>query len=61
MANRHREFNDRDWRKTLITKLATQIGMARCQAAFRHVGESEWARLDRIQLQLSELLQEAGR
>jgi pyruvate/oxaloacetate carboxyltransferase len=60
MANNRGEINDRERRKALITKLATRIGMARCQAAFRHLGEHEWARLDRLQLQLNELQQEAA-
>jgi hypothetical protein len=60
MANRHREFNDHERRKALIAKLATRIGMILCQADFRHLGESEWIRLDRMRLQLNELRVEAG-
>jgi hypothetical protein len=60
MANNRREINDHDRRKTAIAKLATRIGTALCQSTYRHLGESEWARLDRMRLQLSELRAEAG-
>ena len=60
MANNRREINDRDRRKALITKLATRIGMTLCQSEFRHLGENEWARLDRMRLELGALRAEAG-
>jgi hypothetical protein len=59
MANDHRKINDHDRRKALIAKLATRIGTALCQSTYRHLGESEWARLDRMRLQLSELRETA--
>jgi hypothetical protein len=60
MANRHQGFNDHDRRKTAIVKLATRIGIALCRAEYRYLSESEWARLDRMRLQLGALRVEAG-
>ena len=48
MANRHQGFNDHDHRKTAIVRLAARIGIALCRAEYRHLSESEWARLDRM-------------
>jgi hypothetical protein len=59
MPNGQRKFNDHDHRKTLIAKLATRIGTALCQSEYRHLGESEWRWLDRMQRQLSELRETA--
>jgi len=55
-----RQINDCERRKAAITKLATRIGMGLCQSEFRHLGESEWARLDRLRLELNALRAEAG-
>ena len=60
MANRHEGFNDHDRRKMAIVRLAARIGIALCRAEYRHLSESEWARLDRMRLQLSALRVEAG-
>ena len=55
MANCHEGFNDHDRRKTTIVKLAARIGIALCRDEFRPLSESEWARLDRLRLELGEL------
>ena len=55
-----RQINDRERRKASITRLATRIGMTLCQSEYRHLGESEWARLDRMRLELGALRVEAG-
>ena len=60
MARTHKKINDHDRRKASITRLATRIGMALCQAEYRHLGEAEWARLDRMRLELGALRAEAG-
>jgi hypothetical protein len=60
MAHARRDINDRDRRAAAIVKLAAKIGMALCQAEYRHFGEHEWVRLDRLRLQLSALRAEAG-
>jgi hypothetical protein len=60
MADRHQGFNDRDRRKTAIARLAAKIGMALCQSEFRHLGEHEWARLDRMRIELSALRAETA-
>jgi hypothetical protein len=43
-----------------IVRLAARIGIALCRAEYRHLSESEWARLDRMRLELSALRVEAG-
>jgi len=55
MPNGQRKFNDHDHRQTLIVRLATKIGVALCQSEYRQLGQREWLRLDRMQLQLNEL------
>jgi hypothetical protein len=55
-----RQINDRERRNASITKLATRIGMTLCQAEFRPLGENEWARLDRMRIELGALRAEAG-
>ena len=60
MAHARRDINDHDRRKAAIARLAAKIGMALCQSEYRHVGEHEWVRLDRLRLQLSALRAEAG-
>ena len=60
MANRHQGFNDHDRRKTAIVRLAARIGIALCRAEYRHLSETEWAYLARLQLQLRELRIGAG-
>ena len=55
-----RQINDHERRKASITRLATRIGMTLCQSEYRHLGESEWARLDRMRLELGALRAEAG-
>ena len=60
MAERQREFNDHDRRKASIARLAARIGMRLCEAQYRNLGESEWARLDRMRLELGALRVEAG-
>ena len=60
MANRHEGFNDHDRRKMAIVRLAARIGIALCRAEYRHLSESEWACLARLQLQLRELRVGAG-
>jgi hypothetical protein len=60
MADNHRKINDYDRRKALIVKLAAKIGVTLCEAEFRHLGEHEWARLDRLRVRLNELRVEAG-
>jgi hypothetical protein len=60
MAERQQGYNDHDRRKAAIVRLAAKIGMTLCQAGYRHLGEHEWARLDRMRLQLGALRVEAG-
>jgi len=60
MAERRQGCNDLDRRRAAITRLAAKIGMALCQAEYRHLGEHEWIRLDRMRLQLGALRAEAG-
>jgi len=55
MAERHQGFNDHDRRKAAIVRLAARIGIALCRDEFRPLSESEWARLDRLRLELGEL------
>jgi hypothetical protein len=54
MAGRHHGCNDHD-RQTAIVALAAKIGLILCQAEFRHLGEHEWARLERMRLELGAL------
>jgi hypothetical protein len=60
MTDHHQSFKDRARREAAITRLAAKIGTVLCQATFRHVGEAEWGRVERMQLQLRELRVEAG-
>jgi hypothetical protein len=60
MAHNRVAINDYNRRKTAIARLAAKIGMALCQSEFRHLGEHEWRRLDRMRLELSALRAEAG-
>jgi hypothetical protein len=59
MAERHQGFNDHDRREATIVRLAAKIGMALCQSEYRHLGEHEWIRLDRMRLELGALRGEA--
>jgi len=59
MANRHQGCNDHDRRKTAIVRLAARIGIALCRAEYRPLSETEWARLDRMRLEL-DALRKAG-
>ena len=60
LAHNRRDINDHNRRQAAIVALATRIGTALCQSEYRHLGESEWARLDRMRLQLGALRVEAG-
>jgi len=60
MAAIHSSVNDHDRRKASIVKLQARIGRSLCEATFRHLGESEWRRLDRMRLELGALRAEAG-
>ena len=60
MAGNHSESNDHDRRKAAIVRLAARIGIALCRAEYRHLSETEWAYLARLQLQLRELRIGAG-
>ena len=60
MAHNRRDINDHDRRQASIVALAARIGTALCQSEYRHLGENEWARLDRMRLQLGALRVEAG-
>ena len=60
LMGNQRQINDRERRKASITRLATRIGMTLCQSEYRHLGENEWARLDRMRLELGALRAEAG-
>jgi hypothetical protein len=44
----------------VIVRLAARIGIGLCRAEYRHLSESEWAYLARLQLQLRELRVGAG-
>ena len=60
MAVIHGSVNDHDRRKAAIVRLTTKIGLALCQSEFRHVGENEWLRLERLRVELGALRAEAG-
>jgi len=60
LMGNQRQINDRERRKASITRLATRIGMTLCQSEYRHLGENEWARLDRMRLELGALRAQAG-
>ena len=60
MADNHRKSNDHDRRLATIVALATKIGLILCQSEYRHLGEHEWARLDRMRIELGALRAEAG-
>jgi hypothetical protein len=60
MAYPRRNGNhDHDRQKAAIVRLAARIGMALCQSEYRPLSESEWARLDRMRLELGALRAEA--
>jgi hypothetical protein len=59
MAGNHSESNDHDRRKAAIVRLAARIGIALCRAEYRPLSETEWARLDRMRLEL-DALRKAG-
>ena len=60
MAHARRDINDHDRRRMVIVRLAARIGIGLCRAEYRHLSESEWAYLARLQLQLRELRVGAG-
>jgi hypothetical protein len=60
MAYPRRNGNYDHNRHTAIVKLAARIGMALCQSEYRPLSETEWARLDRMRLELGALRAEAS-
>jgi hypothetical protein len=60
MAECHKGYNDHDRRKAAIVRLTARIGIGLCRADYRQLSESEWARLDRMRLELGALRAEAG-
>jgi hypothetical protein len=61
LAHNRRDINDHDRRKAAIVRLAAaRLGIALCRAEYRPLSESEWARLDRMRLELNALRTGAG-
>ena len=59
LAHNRRDINDHDRRKAAIVRLAARLGIALCRAEYRPLSETEWARLDRMRLEL-DALRKAG-